>query len=84
MATIRLLLILLIPIAGCSSSKEVPCTEAYNHLVTIAKQEPEPAVQERFVNACVDAWDGDRIDCLMKAEDADEASACRAGRVPPG
>ena len=39
---------------------------------------------ERFVKACVEAYDEGRIRCLLDATTTEDALACRAGRVPPG
>tara|TARA_B100000683_G_scaffold112258_1_gene110457 strand:+ start:74 stop:325 length:252 start_codon:yes stop_codon:yes gene_type:complete len=83
MGTIRLT-ILLGFLAGCASDQEAPCQQAYVHLVEIAKQEEHLATRERFVKACVEAYDEGRIRCLLDATTTDDALACRAGRVPPG
>ena len=87
MASVRFALMLILLLSfmpGCASNHEEPCQQAYDHLVNIAKQEEHQATRERFVQACVDAWDETRIRCLLEAKEADDALACRAGRVPPG
>ena len=83
MATFRLLLLLL-PIAGCTSNHKEPCSQAYDHLVQIAKQEGHESTRERFVRTCEEAWDEGRLKCIMEATAPEEALKCRAGRVPPG
>ncbi|MCB9729109.1 MAG: hypothetical protein H6744_06735 [Deltaproteobacteria bacterium] len=80
LATIALLSALL-PVSACKRDPEPGCAEAYDHMIALAKHEPEPDQREAFMRACVDAWDEERHDCLMAATTPDEALACRSQRA---
>jgi hypothetical protein len=77
------LLVLLPTFWACSPSREEPCSAAYEHLLKISEQERDSNVRERFISACLDAWDQERHQCIMEATTSKAAMACDPGRVPP-
>lgn len=71
-------------IVGCGADPQPACTEAYHHLTTLAKRNPDPDGERKFVTTCVDAWDPKRVACLGNARSVGEALACKPFKKRPG
>lgn len=69
---------------GCGRDPRPACTGAYQHLVALAKRNPDPDGEYKFVSACVDAWDPERVKCLEGAKTIGEALACKPVKKRPG
>lgn len=69
---------------ACDPEPGPLCAEAYDHLIGIAKRPDRPEPRDRFVSACIDAFDEGRHRCIMGATTAEDALACRPRKVRPG
>ncbi|PIE20146.1 MAG: hypothetical protein CSA66_01375 [Proteobacteria bacterium] len=69
---------------GCGDDPRGPCHDAYLHLLEVGRRNPDPELERRFIDACVDAWDAAQVRCLLRADTADEAVACRPTKSRPG
>lgn len=75
---------LVVAAGGCDRDPLPACAATYQHLVALAKRNPEPDGQAKFVTACSDAWDPKRIECLDAARSVGEALACKPVKKRPG
>lgn len=72
------------PLTACAKDPAPRCSEAYDHLVRLAKRSADGGQRARFISACTEAWDDGHQRCLLKARTVEEALDCRATRVRPG
>jgi len=70
--------------SACDEDPKGPCGEAYQHLVTLARRNPEPEDEASFIAACVAAWDKKRVACLTAAKSVGDALACKPVKKRPG
>ena len=77
-------LVFFLLIAACDPDPAPKCDEAYNHLITLAKRAPDLEQRQRFMTACIQAFDEGRHTCLLEATSIDEAVTCRPTKVRPG
>ena len=77
-------LVFFLLIAACDPDPAPKCEEAYNHLIALAKRAPQAEQHQRFITACLDAFDEGRHACLLEAKSITEALACRPTKVRPG
>ena len=70
--------------AACDPDPAPKCIEAYNHLIALAKRPANADQRARFLEACNQAYDEKRHQCLIRAGSIEEALACRPGKVRPG
>lgn len=71
-------------LAACDPDPRPVCTEAYKHLIVLGQRQDDPELASRFVEACAEAYDPERLKCLSAARSAGEALACKAVRKRPG
>ncbi len=79
-----LVLTMLLSSLGCSKPPIEPCVAEYHHLRKLAQRKQNKGVRQRFVTACVAAWDVERHRCIMAASNVTQALACRPGKIHPG
>lgn len=72
------------PSLGCEPDLVPPCTDAYEHLLGLGRRNHDPALQLRFVKACTESLDPERVACLRAATSPDEALACQTQKKRPG
>lgn len=72
-------------LAACDADHGPPCVAAFKHLQTIAeRQSSDPELEQRFVLACVEAWDAHLVACLTAAPTAEDALECKPKKKRPG
>jgi len=71
-------------LAACDPDARAPCLATYQHLVGLARANPEPEGEARFVDACVASWDPKRLECLRQAKSVADALGCKAVKKRPG
>ena len=76
--------LLLFGTVSCTKPPIGPCISEYEHLLRLAKRKERKSVKQRFVNACVSAYDAKRHRCVMKATTVQQAVKCQPGKVYPG
>ena len=76
--------LVVVVLGACDADPLPPCAAAYEHLVTLARRNPEPEGEARFVEACVAAWDPKRVDCLTAARTVSDALQCKPIKKRPG
>ncbi len=69
---------------GACNQRPLRCAEAYEHLLELAQRTPTAAEHDRFVSACVTAWDEARVQCLADAATPEDALACKPKKIRPG
>ena len=69
--------------SGCFQDRVGPCRNLYAHLQTLSSHQPDPTLEQRFVEACVAAWDERRVTCLQEATTPEQALECKRQRVRP-
>ena len=79
-----MLILLTTAVWGCARDRTEECNLAYDHVVEITTGKQNPEMRTKFVAACVDAWDQERYQCLMRAVTGKEALACKPGKTRPG
>ena len=77
-------LMLISLVAACDPDPAPQCEEAYNHLIGLAKRPVEAEQKQRFLQACHEAFDEARHQCLLNSKSIEAAMACRPGKVRPG
>ena len=71
-------------VGGCAADATEACTSTYRHLLGLAKRNNDPALMTKFVDACRDAYDPERLACINEASTAGAALACKPVRKRPG
>lgn len=69
---------------GCKADPSVECTTTYQHLLELARRNNDATLMAKFVDACRDAFDPERLACIRGAATAGEALACKPVRKRPG
>ncbi len=71
-------------VGGCDPDPSEACALTYRHLLELAKRNNDPALMSKFVEACRDAYDPERLECIKRAATAGAALACKPVRMRPG
>lgn len=71
-------------LGACDPDPRAPCLATYQHLTALAKSNPEPEGEARFVEACVAAYDPKRLECLRGARSVGDALGCKPVKKRPG
>lgn len=71
-------------VSGCDPDPSEACALTYRHLLELAKRNNDPALMTKFVDACRDAYDPERLACIKSASTAGAALACKPVRKRPG
>jgi len=69
---------------GCGTDPAFECTSTYHHLLELARRNNDSALMAKFVDACRDSFDPERLTCIRGATTAGEALACKPVRKRPG
>lgn len=77
-------LLVSVGLVGCKADPAVECTTTYQHLLQLARRNNDAALMGKFVDACRDAFDPERLACIRGAETTGEALACKPVRKRPG
>ena len=69
---------------ACGPEPDDVCAAAYAHLLSLGRRSHDRDLRSRFIKACVESWDPDKVDCVTRATTADEALACEWKKKRPG
>ena len=69
---------------ACEPDLAPPCTDAYEHLLGLGRRNHDPDLQLRFIQACTESLDPDRVACLQAATSPEAALACHSQKKRPG
>jgi len=68
---------------ACDKDPAPECQATYEHLLVLAKRHPDAGLMQRFVTACRESFDPERLSCIREAKTAGEALACKPVRKRP-
>jgi len=71
-------------LVGCKPDPAIECTATYQHLLELARRNTDATLQAKFVDACREAFDPERLACVRGATTTGEALACKPVRKRPG
>lgn len=68
---------------ACDDDPVPECEATYRHALALGRRSDDPALARRFVTACAESFDPERLECIRAATTTGEALACRPVRKRP-